>query len=74
MNYEQLQNSNFSVEHITSDYWYLLRQVNIFTVDTQEYCPRFFKVNYAKNFKDPVVSFYALCSQILYIVYCRLAD
>ena len=31
MNYEQLQNFEFLAEDSTSDYWYLLRQVNTFT-------------------------------------------
>ena len=31
MHYEQLQNFEFLAEDSTSDYWYLLRQVNNFT-------------------------------------------
>ena len=62
------------MEDITLDYWYLLRQVNTFTVNIEKYYPRCYKVNYAKTFKDLVVSFYALCSQTICIVYCRLVD
>ena len=36
MNYEQLQNFEFLAEDSTSDYWCLLRQVNNFTVETEE--------------------------------------
>ena len=36
MNYEQLQNFEFLAEDSTSDYWCLLRQVNTFTVETEE--------------------------------------
>ena len=45
--------------------------MNTFTIDTDIYYPRCYKVNDAKTCKILVVSFYALCSQIICI--CRLA-
>ena len=60
---QQFQNIEFSAKDITSDYEFLLQLVNIFTVDTEEYpLP---KVHDAKTFENPVVSFYALRSQII---------
>ena len=47
---------------------FLLRLVNTYTVDIKEYYPRCYKVNDAKAFKIPVVSFYALHSKILYLL------
>ena len=38
----------------------MLRLVNMFTIDTEEYYLRYYKVNDAKTFKNLVVSFYAL--------------
>ena len=35
----------FSAEDITSDYGFLLRLVNTFTIDTDEYYPMCYKVN-----------------------------
>ena len=58
---QQFQNFEFSTEDITSDYGFLLRLVKTFTVDTEEYYPRCYKVNDAKTFKNLVVSFYTLC-------------
>ena len=46
-------------------YGFLLQLVNTFTVDMEEYYPRCYKVNFAKTIKNLVVSFYALCSQII---------
>ena len=41
----------FSAEGITSGYGLLLQLVNTFTIDTEEYYPRCYKVNDAKTFK-----------------------
>ena len=40
--------------YITSDYGFLLRLVNTFTIDTDGYYPVSYKVNYAKTFKNLV--------------------
>ena len=53
---------------MTSDYEFLLWLVNTSTVDTEEYYPRCYKVNDAKIFENLVVSFYALCWQIICIL------
>ena len=42
----------FSGEDITSDYTFLVRLVNTFTIDTDEYYPVPYKVNDAKKFKN----------------------
>ena len=47
----------FSGEDITPDYRFLLRLVNTFTIDTDEYYPVCYKVNDAKNFKNLVASY-----------------
>ena len=57
-----------SAEDITLDYGFLLRLVNTFTIDTDEYYPRCYKVNDAKTCKNLLASFYALCSQIICIL------
>ena len=54
-----------SQEDITSNYGFLLGLVKTFTVDTEKYYPRFYKVNDDKNCKNLVGLFYALCSQII---------
>ena len=54
---QQFQILEFSAEDITSDYRFLLRLVNIFTIDTEEYHPVCYKVNDAKTFKTPVYYF-----------------
>ena len=54
-----------SQEDITSNYGFLLGLVKTFTVDTEKYYLRFYKVNDDKNCKNLVGSFYALCSQII---------
>ena len=58
---QRFENFKFSEEDITSDYGFLLRLANTFTVDTVQYNPRCYKVNDAKKFKNLVVSFYTLC-------------
>ena len=53
-------NIQISAEDITSDYRFLLRLVNTFTIDTGEYCPVMcYKVNDAKTFKNLV--YYFIC-------------
>ena len=59
----------FLEEDITSDYRFLLRLVNIFTIDTDEYHPVCYKVNDAKTFKNAV--YYFMLAN--HHVYCRLA-
>ena len=47
--------SNFQqAEDITSDYGFLLRLVNTFTIDTDEYYLMCYKVNDMKTFKNLV--------------------
>ena len=65
----------FSAEDITSDYGFLRRLVNTFTIDTDEYYLMCYKVNDMKTFKylcRPIL-FYAFCahksSHILYLYY-----
>ena len=67
---------------ITSDYGFLLRLVNTFTIDTDEYYLMCYKVNDTKNFKNLVgllleitLGFDLLCLRYKSItyVYCRLA-
>ena len=64
-------------EDITSDYGFLLRLGNIFTIDTDEYYTMCYKVNMMTRLLKTFyryISFYALTSQIIIcIVYCRLA-
>ena len=52
-----------SAEDITLDYGFLLRLVNTFTIDTDEYYSRCYKVNDTKTCKNLLAS----------NVYCRLA-
>ena len=54
------------MEDITSDYGFLLQLVNTFTIDTEEYCPRCYKVNDAKTFKNLVYHF-MLCAHKSYV-------
>ena len=55
----------FSAKDITSNYGFLLRLMNTFTNETEKYpLPN---VHDAKTFKNLVVSFYALFSQIICI-------
>ena len=46
----------FSGEDITSDYTFLVRLVNTFTIDTDEYYPVSYKVNDTKKFKNLVAN------------------
>ena len=65
-------NIQISAEDITSDYRFLLRLVNTFTIDTGEYCPVMcYKVNDAKTFKNLVYYFILACYN--HHVFCRLA-
>ena len=41
---QQFYNFEFSAEDITSGYAFLLRLVNTFTIDTEDYYPRYYKV------------------------------
>ena len=62
--------SNFSAEDITSDYGFLLRLVNIFTIDTDEYYSMCYKVNGCQEsrlFSKPCISFYAVCAKSSYV-------
>ena len=59
---------NFSKD-ISSDYEFLLPILNPFTVGTEEYHPRCYKLNDGKAFKNP----YHNCYQIP-IKSCRLAQ
>ena len=59
--------SNFQ-QDITSDYGFLLRLVNTFTIDTEEYYLMCYKVNDTKTFENLVRS------SILTYVYCRLGS
>ena len=53
----------FSAEDITSDYGFLLRLVNTFTIDTDKYYLMCYKVNNTKTFKNLVGLYYfALCA------------
>ena len=57
-----------------SDYRFLLRLVNNFTIDTDEYYQMCYNVNDAKTFKNLLYCIYFYgCSQIIIYVYCRLA-
>ena len=64
-------NSKFSAD-ITSDNGFLLRVVNTFTIDIDEYYPMSYKVNDAKTFKN-LVYYFTLCVHKSSYVYCRLA-
>ena len=44
--------ANTAILNITPDYEILLRLVNTFTADTDEYYPMCYKVNDAKTFKN----------------------
>ena len=57
----------FSARHITSDYGFLLRLVNTFTIDTDKYYPMCYKVNDAKTFKDLVYYYFTLPNHHMYI-------
>ena len=48
--------------------------MNTFTIDTDEYYPRYYNVNDVKTFKTPCILFYALyCANKSSYVYCILA-
>ena len=59
----------FLAEDITSDYGFLLRLVNTFTIDTDEYYPVRYKVNDVKTFKNLVASYII---SFLLIIMCIL--
>ena len=61
----------FSARHITSDYGFLLRLVNTFTIDTDEYYPVCYKVNDAKTFKN-LVYYFMLANHHVYYRLARL--
>ena len=52
------------MEDITSDYRFLLRLVNTFTIDTDEYYSVCYKVNDAKTFKN--LAYYFMLASILH--------
>ena len=53
----------FSAEDITSDYGFLLRLVNTFTIDNDEYYLMCYKVNDTKTFKNLAGLYYfMLCA------------
>ena len=55
--------NRFSAEDITSDYGFLLRLVNSFIIDTDEYYLMSYKVNDTKTFKNLLgLYYYVLCS------------
>ena len=56
----------FSAEGITSDYGFLLRLVNTFTIDTNEYYLVCYKVNDATTFKN-LVYYFTLPNHHMYI-------
>ena len=60
----------FLAEDITSDYGFLLRLVNTFTIDTDEYYPMCYKLNDAKTFSDAfknLVYYFTLVNHQMYI-------
>ena len=57
--------------YITSDYGFLLRLVNTFTIDTDEYYPVCYKVNDAKTFKN-LVYYFMLANHHVYYRLARL--
>ena len=59
----------FSAEDITSEYRFLLRLVNTFTIGTDEYYPMCYKVHDAKTFKN--LAYYFMLAN--HHVYYRLA-
>ena len=61
----------FSAEDITSDHTLLLRLMNTFTIDTDEYYPLCYKVNDAKTFKNHLAMAFLILAN--HHVYCRLA-
>ena len=54
MNYTAILIFEFSAEDIISDYGFLLRLVNTFTIDTDKYYPMCCKLNDAKTFENLV--------------------
>ena len=52
---------------ITSDYVFLLRLVNTFTIDTEEYYPMCYRVNMIKTFKN-LVYYFTVCAHKLSII------
>ena len=50
---------------ITSDYGFLLRLVNTFTIDTDEYYLMCYKVNDTKNFNNLVGLYYIILGFVL---------
>ena len=58
--------SNFQQKiPITSDYGFLLRLVNTFTIDTDEYYLMYYKVNDTKTFKNLVGLYYIILGFVL---------
>ena len=53
--------------HITSDYGFLLRLVNTFTIDTDEYYLMCYKVNDTKTFKNLLGLYYIILGFVLKI-------
>ena len=51
---------------MTSDYGFLLRLVNTFTIDIYEYYPMCYKVNDCQNLQKPLL-FYVLCTKSSYV-------
>ena len=63
---------HFLCSDITSDYEFLLQMVNIFTINTDEYSSRCYKVNDAKTFKK-LLYYFMLCAHKSYDAFWRLA-
>ena len=68
---QQFQIFEFSTEDISSDYRFLLRLVNTFTIDTDEHYPVCYKVNDAKAFKNAVY-YFMLANHHVYYRLARL--
>ena len=65
--------SNFPQKIGTLDYGFLLRMMNTFTIDTDEYYLMCYKVNDTKTFKNlERLHYFRLCAhaQIITYVYC----
>ena len=69
---QQFYITEFSAEDITSDHGFLLRLVNTFIFDTDDYYPKCCKVNDVKTFKN-LAYYFKLCACNSSYVYCRLA-
>ena len=64
-------NYELSAEDITSDYRFLLRLVNTFSMGTDKYYPVCYKVNDAKTFKN-LVHYFMLANHHVYYRLARL--